>query len=140
MRPIRNIDRVRRHKIRVAAALCGVALVGCGGTDAPPPVAPQGEVILGPSGLLVAGTGLEIGFGRTEASSVAAVTKLLGQAPDEARMIDGCGRELTWPSGLTLTFVEGDFRGWRAPEGAHQTATGAVSAGRRCTTAVPGVG
>lgn len=63
-------------------------------------------------------SGLRIDFGRTQESTIPAVTRLLGAKPTFVRTNSECGAGpldiATWEAGLTLLFQNGDFRGWLA--------------------------
>ena len=67
-------------------------------------------------GLQPVGSDLRIDFGRAQEGVIDAVTRLLGQPPVEITRNGECGAGLVtaarWPNGLTLNFLEGDFRGW----------------------------
>jgi len=91
-------------------------------------------LVLAQNGIRVGATGQEISFGRTQASTVATVSRLIGAAPitANATVVPGCGETVTWRKGLTLTFMQGDFRGWSNPSGTYQTVSSALSAGRTC--------
>lgn len=101
-------------------ALLGLAAFAVTACSTPAP-APQAPLILAPDGIRVGTSGLEIGFGRTKASTVASMTKLAG--PPAASRRGHCGTiyfvdQLTWPSGLTLTFLDGELVGWQREAGA----------------------
>lgn len=78
--------------------------------SAPPAFAPDAE------GIAIVGSPLRIDFGRTEESTISAVTRLEGTGPRE--VVD-CGgvRAARWPSGLGLHFRDGAFLGWARPDG-----------------------
>jgi hypothetical protein len=117
--------------VRGAAAAGCVALAVLAGCAAPVPDRPP--LLPAEQGLDVGGTGLEIGFGRTEGSTIDAVAYLLGGPPDSRGPAPGCpGRVARWAAdGLTLYFTDGDFDGWawRGADG------GLRSAGRVCAAA-----
>ncbi len=104
------------------ASLLALGLVaGCAGPTIPPP-RPE-ALVPGPAGLAVAGTGLEIGFGRAQAGAVAATSRLLGPPSGRRAPCAGPGEVVRWPSGLALHFPDGTLTGWER---------GGRSAGRLC--------
>ena len=113
---------------RPRAGAVGLALVlllaGCAASGPPPSATPPGAgaLVPGPSGLLVAGTGLEIGFGRAQAGAVAATSRLVGP-PSGREPCGGSGEVVRWSSGLALHFPGGALAGWER---------GGRSAGRLC--------
>ena len=121
--------------MRRLAAVVVLAACAPGPPDAPP-VPPGVSLVPAAEGLDVAGTGQEIGFGRHRPGAVAAVTRVLGRAPEPpVGRIDCPGGPLTeiaWPrAGLTLTFAQDAFVGWQAGQG--RRFPGPVrSAGRTC--------
>ena len=82
-----------------------------------PPVS-RGEPPLTPdaAGLQPAGTDLRIDFGRAQAGVIETVSRLLGDDPSDIGTIGECGAgpvtAAYWDDGLTLNFLDGDFRGW----------------------------
>jgi len=80
--------------------------------EAPPPAGLTPDA----TGLQPAGSPLRIDFGRAQDGVIAAVTRLLGSAPASRTRNGECGAGLVtavrWENGLTLNFLEGDFRGW----------------------------
>jgi hypothetical protein len=112
---------LRRH---LAAGCAALLLAAC--TVQPDPSAPRaasaagktsGELRVAPGGLIEARSGLVIDFGRTEESTVPAVTRLLGAAPSSVLVNTECGagpvKIARWAdAGLELVFQRGDFRGW----------------------------
>jgi hypothetical protein len=95
-----------------------LVLGGCV-TAAEAPIAPRG--LYGDAeGLQPAATPLRIDFGRAEAGTVAAVTKLLGAGPVETVALEDCGAgpvtAVRWENGLTLNFKRGTFLGWVSQE------------------------
>lgn len=91
-----------------AAAL---ALAGCAApqTGAPPEVK-DAVIVPYAEGLLVEGTGLEVGFGRHWDGAVKAVSTL--QGPPVA-MTEGRCATVRWASGLEMHFDDASFVGWR---------------------------
>ena len=92
----------------------GLAALGLASACAGPPAGPPrdpGSLVPGPSGLAVAGTGLEIGFGRAQAGAVAAASRLLGP-PSGRAPCEGPGEVVRWPSGLALHFPDATLSGW----------------------------
>ena len=104
----------------LAAALL---LAGCAAQPAVPPLSAGSDPLRpGPNGIAVAGTDLEIGFGRAQEGAAEAVTRLVGP-PDAQSPCPGGGAVLVWPMGLAMHFPDGTFTGW-AQDGR--------SAGRLC--------
>ena len=96
---------------------------GCAAPAAVPPLSAGPDPLRpGAGGIEVAGTGLEIGFGRAEEGAVEAVSRLIGP-PGSRRPCGPDGAVVAWPTGLAMHFARGDFAGWEA-EGR--------SAGRLC--------
>jgi len=60
---------------------------------------------------------LRIDFGRTDHSTVPAMTKLVGQPPAATRDCAGGGQRVEWPDGTALFFAAGEFRGWATRAG-----------------------
>lgn len=132
------------------AAGC-VVLAGCdasgptsGSPGGGPTPQPRGDVVLKHDGLDVGTNGLEIGFERTQASTVASVGKLLGRGPEQTTRRADCAAgpvtSAVWPGGLTLTFQSGDFRGWVSRDSALRTASGLrVGTDRTSVAALPAV-
>ncbi|MEM9318214.1 MAG: hypothetical protein AAGA70_04320 [Pseudomonadota bacterium] len=60
-------------------------------------------------------TDLRIDFGRAQPGVIEAASRLFGAAPDEVIIQTECGAGTVtaarWP-GVTLNFLDGDFRGW----------------------------
>ena len=134
-RGLASLRRRGRGAVTRWAALAALALAaGCAGSAGPPPPRPE-ALVPGPSGLLVAGTGLEIGFGRALTGAVAAASRVIG--PPSGRVPcagpnaaggpsaagDGAGEVVRWPFGLALHFPGGTLTGWEG---------GGRSAGRLC--------
>jgi hypothetical protein len=69
------------------------------------------------AGIALAGSPLRIDFGRAEAGTVAAMTRLEGGAPSAVADCGGGVRSLRWPGGLALVFQGGAFLGWSQPDG-----------------------
>ena len=96
------------------ALLLVAALAAC--TPLPlPSSAPDGNGVTPDStGLQPGGTDLRIDFGRAQAGVIDTVSRLLGSDPTDITTSPDCGDVTAayWRSGLTLNFVEGDFRGW----------------------------
>ena len=120
---------VRRRAVTRWTALAALALAaGCTGSAGAPPPDPA-ALVPGPAGVAVAGTGLEIGFGRAKAGAVAAVSRLIGPPSGRAACNGpsaaggGPGEVVRWPSGLALHFPQGTLTGWER---------GGRSAGRLC--------
>lgn len=96
------------------ALLLVAALSAC--TPLPlPSSAPDGNGVTPDStGLQPGGTDLRIDFGRAQEGVIETVSRLLGSDPTDITTSPDCGDVTAayWRSGLTLNFVEGDFRGW----------------------------
>lgn len=96
------------------ALLLVAALAAC--TPLPlPSSAPDGNGVTPDStGLQPGGTDLRIDFGRAQEGVIETVSRLLGSDPTDITTSPDCGDVTAayWRSGLTLNFVEGDFRGW----------------------------
>ena len=100
------------------AALLPVILASCVGAPPPPQDAAPGILRLAPAGLDVAGTGLEIGFGRARDGAVAAAARVLGRPPDRVARADCAGRVFEvvhWTGAVSMHVREGAFLGWTAP-------------------------
>lgn len=74
------------------------------------------DIELSADGLNVPGVGQQISFGRAEAGTIAAVTKLLSTPPQSRATNDECGigsvTTVSWMEGLNLLFQNGNFQGW----------------------------
>ena len=82
----------------------------------------------GPDGFDVAGTGLEIGFGRSEAGAIAAAGKVLGRTDPKLGATPGGCRVWRWPGGVAMIIRDGRFVGWLDPAlGAGGDTCGAVA-------------
>ncbi|WP_298259052.1 hypothetical protein [uncultured Litoreibacter sp.] len=53
-----------------------------------------------------------IDFGRTDHSTLPAMTKLVGAPPFASQDCAGGGQRVDWPDGTSLVFKGGTFRGW----------------------------
>ncbi len=84
-------------------------------------------------GIDVAPLGQEIGFGRHREGAVAAVSRVLGRAPEAVAAPPGCALEAAeWArDGLTMYFDGDAFVGWRTV-GAGAFAGAIRTAGRSC--------
>jgi hypothetical protein len=110
----------------VRAALALLLLAGCAAPAVVPPLSAGPDPLRpGPAGIAVAGTDLEIGFGRAQDGAVTAVARLIGP-PEAQAPCPGGGGVVTWPTGLAMHFPGGAFAGW-AQDGR--------SAGRLCASA-----
>ena len=89
--------------------------------------APAAGLVLDAEGLRPAGSALRVDFGRAEAGTVAAVSRLLGAGPVETATIEECGagpvKAVRWANGLSLNFQEGTFLGWVSGKGRGAAAT-----------------
>lgn len=103
-----------------------VLLTACSAPATVPPLSAGPDPLRpGAGGLDVAGTDLEIGFGRAEAGAVRAVDRLIGP-PSAREPCPGGGSVLRWPTGLVMHFPGGAFAGWSRD---------GRSAGRLCPSA-----
>ena len=105
-----------------------LSLAACAGDDRP--AQRTGWAVPSDTGIGVAGTGMEIGFGRHFDGAVRAVTGLSGAAPVYSGL--GCVAGLLtvrWQNGLEMHFRSGSFVGWEAPQNATLWATRPASDG-----------
>ncbi|MEM8631493.1 MAG: hypothetical protein AAGF74_09665 [Pseudomonadota bacterium] len=98
--------------VRLWVGLAFVGLAAC--AHEPRTDLAKSSLILADSGLNVAGTGLEIGFGRAQAGAVASVSRFLG-LPSTRLAGAGC-TAVRWNAGFEMVFLEGDFSGWRSSD------------------------
>ncbi|WP_071673791.1 hypothetical protein [Nioella nitratireducens] len=91
--------------------------------------APQG-LTPDAGGLQPASTDLRIDFGRAQEGAIATVSRLLGAQPTDITTMADCGDVTAayWADGLTMNFVDGDFRGWVLTE-PDLTAAGGLTVG-----------
>lgn len=68
--------------------------------------------VLDANGIQLTATPQRIDFGRTDHSTIPAMSKLVGQAPTATQECAGGGQKVDWPDGTTLIFTKGEFRGW----------------------------
>lgn len=105
-----------RRRATALALLLGACAAPAAETRAPG----QG-LVLDAEGLHPAGSALRVDFGRAEAGTVAAVSKLLGAGPVETAANAECGagpvKAVRWANGLTLNFQRGTFLGWVSEQG-----------------------
>ncbi len=117
-------ERVLWRGGRTLLTLCVVTfLAGCAAF----PEGTRSEPIpyrLDERGVQLLGSDLRIDFGRTDHSTIPAMTKLVGTDPIR-EITCGALTGAVWPGDVTLFFASGDFRGW-------QTAGG--SAGLTCAS------
>ncbi|MFV0333769.1 MAG: hypothetical protein ACK5JR_06825 [Tropicimonas sp.] len=113
----------------VAGCLWLAACAETGGQRAMPS-APAADPVFVAGGIQAGATGREIGFGRTEAGAIAAMSKLMGRAPE--RVTSACPglRAATWADGTALYFEE---RRWDPPAFTGWQRDG-NSAGRTCAS------
>lgn len=95
--------------------LCVVLPLACAGCAAAPVSAPppSDRLVLQDSGFGVAGTGMEIGFGRTQEGAITAAAKLIGRNPAEIDTNGAC-TFARWRGGPTMVFRNRAFVGWIA--------------------------
>lgn len=122
------------------AFLAALALGGCAGAiSEPPQTSVPGRLVLAQDGFGVAGTELEIGFGRAREGAVTAAAKLIGRQPSGATEGPGC-TVVSWFDGLAMHFRGRAFTGWSVrPGDPRLTASGdgqvpQTSAGELCET------
>lgn len=115
-------------------ACIGVAilLAGCAApVGETPAVSDPIPYALDQQGISVVGASGRIDFGRTDHSTIPAMTKLVGRrSVDQVLCATGIER-MTWPDGVTLYFAGGNFVGWSREE----TSGTIQQAGRTCTSA-----
>ncbi|MBO6603962.1 MAG: hypothetical protein JJ938_09645 [Roseicyclus sp.] len=105
--------------IRIGLAAAGLALTACapGGIPERAATTPTPRsVTLDEGGVQPSGTPLRIDFGRAQDGVIETMTRLQGAAPVEIARQTECGpgpvTAARWQNGLTLNFLDGDFRGW----------------------------
>jgi len=102
-------------------ALAAVLLLAACAPSVPSvPSVPRADPIpytLDAGGVQLSDRVLRIDFGRTDHSTVPAMTKLVGQPPAATRDCAGGGQRVEWPDGTALIFAAGEFRGWATPAG-----------------------
>ncbi|RBI84714.1 hypothetical protein DRV85_12250 [Rhodosalinus halophilus] len=110
----------------------GLAVLGVAACAAAPAPSPETRLRLAAQGFEVAGSGLEIGFGRAPEGAEAAVSRLLGRAPSD-RIVRGDCTAVRWAGGLEMRFRDRAFVGWHATPGklALRTAAGVAPGGPR---------
>jgi len=87
----------------------GLALAACAAPQPEETPTVAGRIVPAATGLEVAGTGLQVGFGRDYDGAVASVSKVEG-AP-VAMLPDAC-TVVRWDSGLEMHFTGRSFEGW----------------------------
>lgn len=84
------------------------------------PIAPRTTSIpytLDAGGVQLSDRPQRIDFGRTDHSTIPAMTKLVGRGPTATGDCAGGGQKVDWPDGTTLVFAAGEFRGWTSAAG-----------------------
>ena len=79
------------------------------------PTSPRSDPIpytLDANGVQLSDRAQRIDFGRTDHSTIPAMTKLVGRSPTTTRNCARGGQQVDWPDGTTLVFAAGEFRGW----------------------------
>jgi len=93
--------------------LASIVLAGCVTTEEEQDVAP---FTLTGTGITPTISRLTIDFGRAQVGVIDTVSRLLRDEPTEVRTVAECGGGpmtiAQWESGLSLNFVDEDFRGW----------------------------
>jgi hypothetical protein len=101
---------MRASLIALAASL---VLAACATTPRTPDVPP---FTLDGEGIAPMISGLRIDFGRAQVGVIDTVSRLLGEPPASVVSVIECGAGpmtiARWDSGLSLNFVDADFRGW----------------------------
>lgn len=88
-----------------------LALAAC----APVPDTPRSEPIpfqLDAKGVQLLDRSQRIDFGRTDHSTIPAMTKLIGKQPKGVFECTDGGQIVIWPDGTSLIMKRGAFRGW----------------------------
>lgn len=103
-------DEVLQNKRAIRVGMCAmVLLAGCAEmSDRSEPIPYR----LDTGGVQLVGSELRIDFGRTDHSTVPAMSKLIGTGPVE-EISCGSVTGVVWPDDVTLFFAGGDFRGWQ---------------------------
>jgi hypothetical protein len=118
---------------RLSAVIFGLALAALSACAAPSPDGQSGRsepipYLPDAEGLQLTDRPLRIDFGRTQSSTLPAMTKLVGQEPRASGACADPGVSFAdWPDGTRLVFARSRFLGWER-DGA--------SAGLRCTSLV----
>ncbi|TDT73780.1 hypothetical protein BDE40_2556 [Litoreibacter halocynthiae] len=79
------------------------------------PNSPRSEPIsytLDAGGVQLSDRAQRIDFGRTDHSTIPAMTKLVGRGPTATRDCAGGVQQVEWSDGTALVFAAGEFRGW----------------------------
>jgi hypothetical protein len=101
--------------MRAAVLLIALGLTACTPMVEMPTVPTSFDRVTADSeGLQPVGSDLRIDFGRAQEGVIETVSRLLGSDPTDITTSPDCGDVTAayWRAGLTLNFVEGDFRGW----------------------------
>lgn len=100
-------------RLLVALLICATALAGCAAAPEEPDLPP---FTLDGNGIEPTISRLSIDFGRAQVGVIDTVSRLLGSRPAEITTIPECGQGpmtvARWEGGLSLNFVDEDFRGW----------------------------
>lgn len=107
------------RRLAVALALALAACTPTAEVARPPAYTPDAN------GIALVGSPLRIDFGRAQAGTIAAVTRLDGRGPSATTACASGVTAVRWPSGLTLHFQRGAFLGWSGADG---TSAGLVCA------------
>jgi hypothetical protein len=112
----------------VIAVIALAGLSACAVTRPEPPKATPIPYALDAGGVQLADRPLRIDFGRTDHSTIPAMTKLVGQAETDRGICPDGRPFVVWPDGVALYFEAGAFVGWSL-----RRADGQVErAGRTC--------
>jgi len=99
----------------LVAGLCLLALTACGAGGVGPTRAKSPDIRPDAEGIGIDGKSQRIDFGRTQESTIPAVSKLLGVQPGSVSINLECGAGPTtivkYPQ-IDLLFLDGAFRGW----------------------------
>ncbi|MEP3347135.1 MAG: hypothetical protein ABJN34_06330 [Litoreibacter sp.] len=94
------------------AVLAVLVLAACAPTV---PSAPRPDPIpftLDAAGVQLSDRTQRIDFGRTDHSTIPAMSKLVGAKPAASQDCANGGQQVEWPDGTVLVFANGEFRGW----------------------------
>lgn len=92
--------------------VAAVMLAACAPVETPAPRSAPIAFALDQGGVQVLGKPLRIDFGRTDHSTIPAMTKLVGQPPATTRNCTSGGALVIWPDGTGFVMAQGEFRGW----------------------------
>ena len=99
------------------ALLAVLLLTACVSTAPSEPRFDPIPYVLDANGVQLSGRPERIDFGRTDHSTIPAMTKLVGLKSTASRECVGGGEWVEWPDGTALIFASGEFRGWANASG-----------------------